>query len=130
MRILLADDNADVRETTRALIEMQGHEVQEAADGAEALAKAQSWKPEVILLDVGMPNLNGYEVARHVRLEPWGKHALLVAITGYGEAEDLKKSCTAGFDAHRVKPADVNELLALFDDWQTRRGHSVPGDAC
>jgi CheY-like chemotaxis protein len=130
MRIVMADDNPDMRATTRALLQLAGHEVQEAQDGADALVKARALKPDAMLLDIGMPGMDGYAVARYVRQEAWGRDIFLVSITGYGEAEDLQKSCEAGFNAHRVKPPDMNELLALLDDWQAKHPQAIPDSAC
>lgn len=89
-------------------------EVYVAHDGPEALDAVKRHRPEIILLDIGLPRMNGYEVARHLRSEPGGDGALLVAVTGYGQDEDIQKSREAGFDEHVVKPPAIETLLRLF----------------
>jgi CheY-like chemotaxis protein len=87
-----------------------GHEVKTAYDGAQALAAAEKWQPDVVLLDIGMPKLNGYEVARQIRQQPWGENMLLIALTGWGQEEDRRRTSEAGFDEHLIKPVDVAML--------------------
>jgi signal transduction histidine kinase len=114
-RILVADDNLDALETLATLLALDGHEVFRARDGEEALAVADRERPEVLLLDIGMPRANGYEVARRIRLEPWGRTITLVALTGWGQDADRRRSEEAGFDLHLTKPVDpkvVSDLLA------------------
>ena len=113
-RILIADDNADALESTMRLLQLKGHEVFTASNGALALAAAERHRPEVALLDVGMPALDGYEVARRIRAEPWGREVTLVAITGWGQDEDRQRSQAAGFDWHLVKPVEAGRLAALL----------------
>ena len=108
------DDNADAAITTQVLLEMRGHEVQTAVDGPSGIKAAQIFKPEVILLDIGLHGMDGYEVARRLRTLPETKKVLLIALSGYGQAEDLRKSKEAGFDYHLLKPADTNQLQALI----------------
>lgn len=113
-RVLVVDDNEDVRVTTASLLELQGHEVASAADGEQALEVAHSWRPEVVLLDIGLPRIDGYEVARRMRRESWGEELFLVAMTGWGQDKDRQLAYEAGFDAHVTKPADpvrLDELL-------------------
>ncbi|MEO8487543.1 MAG: PAS domain S-box protein [Betaproteobacteria bacterium] len=117
-RILIVDDNRDAASSLAMLLEIEGNETFVAHDGAEALAAAERHRPEIVLLDIGLPVLNGYEVARRIREQPWGKHVLLVALTGWGQAEDRRKSREAGFDNHLVKPVDHAALQVLLD---TRR---------
>jgi CheY-like chemotaxis protein len=91
-----------------------GNETQTAHDGLEGFDVAAAFRPHVILLDIGMPKLNGYDTARRIRQEPWGKNVLLVALTGWGQEEDMRRSQEAGFNAHMVKPVDpavLGELL-------------------
>jgi PAS domain S-box-containing protein len=117
LRILVVDDNADAAETTGMLLNTGGNEIKTAHDGIEALDLAQAFRPDVIVLDIGLPKLNGYEVARMIRTQPWGKTTLLVAVTGWGQDEDRKKSRDAGFNAHIVKPLHLDELtryLTMF----------------
>jgi CheY-like chemotaxis protein len=113
-RILLADDNRDALDSLATLLQCDGHEVYTAADGAEALEVAASCHPDVVLLDIGMPKLDGYEVARRIRAEPWGKTAVLIALTGWGQEEDRRRSREVGFDSHLVKPLDPEALSTLL----------------
>jgi PAS domain S-box-containing protein len=114
-RILIADDNKDSAESLSLLLEVTGYETRTAHDGLEALQAAETYRPGVMLLDIGMPKINGYEVARRIREQPWGKDMLLVAITGWGQEEDKRRAREAGFDHHLTKPvslADLEDLLA------------------
>jgi CheY-like chemotaxis protein len=113
-RILLADDNRDALDSLATLLQCDGHEVHTAGDGAEALEVAAQCKPDVVLLDIGMPKLDGYEVARRIRAEPWGKAAVLIALTGWGQDEDRRRSREVGFDSHLVKPLDPEALSSLL----------------
>ena len=113
-RILLADDNRDALDSLATLLQCDGHEVHTAADGAEALEVAAACHPDVVLLDIGMPKLDGYEVARRIRAEPWGKSAVLIALTGWGQDEDRRRSREVGFDSHLVKPLDPEALSTLL----------------
>lgn len=109
-RILVVDDNHDSAESLARLLQLMGHEIAIAYDGLSAMDSAQAFLPEVVLLDVGLPGLDGYEVARRIRAEPWGKTMTLIAATGWGQAEDRRRSRAAGFDYHMVKPVDLDEL--------------------
>jgi CheY-like chemotaxis protein len=113
-RILLADDNQDALDSLAALLQCDGHEVHTAADGLEAFELAASWRPEVMLLDIGMPKLDGYEVARRVRAQPWGSDTVLIALTGWGQDEDRRRSQEVGFNSHLVKPLDLDALAKLL----------------
>lgn len=113
-RILVVDDSPDTAESLALLLRLQKHTVATAHDGAAAFAAAQTFKPEVVLLDIGLPDLDGYQVARRLRALPDGPALLLIAVSGYGRAEDLQRSEDAGFDHHLVKPVDVNQLNALI----------------
>jgi signal transduction histidine kinase len=113
-RILIADDNADALESLARVLQLNGHEVFSACNGSVALQSAERHLPEVALLDVGMPLMDGYEVARRIRAEPWGKGVLLVAVTGWGQESDRRRSREAGFDSHLVKPLDLDELTRLL----------------
>ncbi|HVY79913.1 MAG TPA: response regulator [Steroidobacteraceae bacterium] len=112
--ILLADDNQDALESLAALLQCDGHEVHTAGDGAQALEVAAQCRPHVVLLDIGMPKLDGYEVARRIRAEPWGKAAVLIALTGWGQDEDRRRSREVGFDSHLVKPLDPEALSTML----------------
>jgi len=113
-RILVADDNADALETLATVLELGGHEVFSAANGSLALECAERHLPEVALLDIGMPLLDGYEVARRIRAQAWGKRITLVALTGWGQDSDRRRSQEAGFDSHLVKPLDLDKLTQLL----------------
>ena len=109
-RILVVDDNADSAQSLATLLSIQGHEVRTAGDGMEGLTAAESFRPEVVLLDIGMPRMDGYETARRLRAGPHGQSMLLLALTGWSHDEDRTRSREAGFDEHLVKPVDP-ELL-------------------
>ena len=113
-RILVVDDNRDAAQTLALLLSLDGGQTRVAHDGHEALDVAAQMQPEVVLLDIGLPKLNGYEVAERMRQQPWGEHITLVALTGWGQEEDRRKSAQAGFDAHLVKPVDYDALLRLL----------------
>jgi signal transduction histidine kinase len=114
LRILLADDNADAVELLRDLLELEGHQVEVAANGLAAIEAAESFLPDVAFLDIGMPGLNGYEVARRLRATPALAQARLVAVTGWGTQEDRARSEAAGFDAHLTKPVELDALHAII----------------
>lgn len=114
-RVLVVDDNLDGAASLAALIEILGHEVRTAHDGLEAVAVAEAFRPGLILLDIGMPLMNGYDACRSIRQAPWGQGIVIAALTGWGQDEDKRQSKAAGFDYHLVKPVDpvaVEELLA------------------
>ena len=116
-RILVVDDNHDAADALSILLTLSGNETHLAFDGEEAVQAAEKFRPEVILLDLGMPKLNGYDAARRIREQPWGKDMMLVAMTGWGQDEDRRKTANAGFDAHLVKPVELallTELLAGY----------------
>ena len=109
-------------ETLSMLLELMGNEIRVAYDGEQALAMAKEIEPDVVLLDIGLPKLNGYDLARLIRQEPWGSNPILVAITGWGQTEDIDLSREAGFDHHLVKPVDHDQLLKLI---QKRKSASI-----
>jgi signal transduction histidine kinase/ActR/RegA family two-component response regulator len=112
-RILVVDDNLDSAESMAMMLTLSGHEVAMAHDGMEAVERAREFQPEVAFLDLGMPKLDGYEAARSIRRQSWGKQIMLVALTGWGQQEDKRRSREAGFDAHLVKPIDFGALEEL-----------------
>ncbi|MBY0521931.1 MAG: response regulator [Gemmataceae bacterium] len=113
-RVLVVDDNEDSAETLAMVLKLSGHDVRMAHDGNSAIRLAQAFQPEVVLLDIGLPGMSGIEVARQLRQDPGLKHALIAAITGYGQDSDRQRSEEAGFDAHLVKPIDLDELRSLL----------------
>jgi len=112
--ILIADDNQDALESLALMLRLEGHEVHCASDGEEALALAGLQRPEIVVLDVGMPKLDGCEVARRIRAESWGRGAVLVALTGWGQDVDRRRSREAGFDMHLVKPVDPATICDML----------------
>ena len=114
-RILVVDDNVDAAETLKMMLEASSHQVELAHEGLSALAAARAWGPDVILLDIGLPGLSGYEVAKQIRLIDTLKSVVLVALTGYGQASDRQLSLEAGFDHHLVKPANFRTLEEILD---------------
>ena len=117
-RILVADDNADSASSLAMLLNVMGHETKAVNDGLAALELADRFKPEVVLLDIGMPGLNGLDAARRLRERPWSKNVLLIALTGLGQEQDRLRSEEAGFDAHLVKPVDGGVLDTLLSSWR------------
>ena len=113
-RILVVDDNTDAAESLAALLSINGHETRLAHDGLQAVEEAKEFKPDVVFLDIGMPTLDGHETARRIRQEPWGKNMVLVALTGWGQSEDRRRSQEAGFNHHLVKPADPTVVAKLI----------------
>jgi two-component system CheB/CheR fusion protein len=113
-RVLIADDNRDGAETLKLYLQMQGHTTHLAYTGKESLAVAEAVKPEVAVIDIGMPDMSGYEVAERIRCEAWGKHITLIALTGWGQENDKRRALAAGFDHHCTKPIDPAELERFF----------------
>ena len=117
-RLLVVDDNKDAAESMSMLLEMWGHEVVFAYDGPSALQTAERWQPEAVFLDIGLPGMDGYEVAERLRELPQSKDAVLIAITGYGQEDDRLRSRKAGIDHHLVKPVAPDALRSLIDSLQ------------
>lgn len=113
-RVLVVDDNVDAAESLAMLLEMAGHQVRVAHDGPAAVAAARVHRPQLTVLDIGLPGMNGYEVARRLRADPATQGGTLVAVTGWGQQEDRRRSREAGFDHHRTKPVDPEEILRLL----------------
>jgi signal transduction histidine kinase/DNA-binding response OmpR family regulator len=122
-RVLVVDDNADAADSIAVLLRMEGHEVKTVYDGPQALASSQVFAPSVVVLDVGLPGMNGYEVARRLREMPETRRALFIALTGYGQKEDRSLAAAAGFDHHFIKPADPRAIHAII------ARHEDPGAA-
>ncbi len=113
-RVLVVDDNTDAAESLAALLAIGGHETRLAHDGLQAVEEAKIFQPDVVFLDIGMPELDGHETARRIREQPWGKNMVLVALTGWGQVEDRRRSKEAGFNHHLVKPADPAVVAKLI----------------
>ena len=127
-RILVADDNSDAVEALALQLQLAGHDVRTANDGMEALEVAESFVPQVVLLNLGMPRMDGYETARQIRRRWWGRSATLVALTGWGQAQDRQRTSAAGFDVHLVKPVTEFDLFQAIAS--ARAGQSpAPGPA-
>ncbi len=147
-RILVVDDNDDAAQATAVLLELAGHEVKAVADGHDALASAPIFAPHVVLLDIGLPGIDGYAVARQLRAIDEMRSSCLIALTGYGQPADRERANEAGFDHHLTKPADPDELLRVIQEWlqssataalaapsrssrlRTTRAPARPGFAC
>jgi CheY-like chemotaxis protein len=112
-RILRCDDNADSANTLRLLLESEGHEVFVCYAGLACIEKARSWRPHVVLIDIGLPDVSGYAVAHEIRQMPFGREVILVAFTGYGHPQEVRFGATAGFDAHMTKGTDPMLLVEL-----------------
>jgi CheY-like chemotaxis protein/anti-sigma regulatory factor (Ser/Thr protein kinase) len=114
LRILIVDDNRDGADSLSMMLRIMGNDPRTAYDGEEGVAVARDFRPEVVLLDIGLPRLDGYEACRRIREEAWGKGVVLIAVTGWGQEEDRRRSHEAGFDHHLVKPVDPQELMKLL----------------
>jgi len=126
LRILAVDDNLDLLKSMARLLRFFGHEVRTAADGPSALAEARELQPEVILLDIGLPGMDGYQVAEEIKRDPSLRSSRLIAISGYGQAEDRRRTSQAGFDLHLVKPVDFSELIQTLRELD--QGDPATGD--
>jgi PAS domain S-box-containing protein len=113
-RILIVDDNVDAADSLAMLLEITGNKTYMAHDGVEAVEAIEEHRPEVVLLDIGLPRLTGHEVCRQVRQQPWGKDIVMIALTGWGQEDDRRQSEEAGFNGHLVKPVDYDKLLELL----------------
>jgi signal transduction histidine kinase/ActR/RegA family two-component response regulator len=118
LRILVVDDNSDAVNSLAMLLKTIGSDVRIAHDGEEAVRVAGEFRPDVALLDIGMPKMNGYEAARAIRQQPWGHNVVLIAVTGWGQDEDKRRSKAAGFDHHLVKPVDPNAVMKMLAEWK------------
>jgi CheY-like chemotaxis protein len=115
-RVLIVDDNRDAADSLCQILRLLGHDARAAYDGAEGLALAGASPPDVMLLDIGMPRIDGYTMARKIRETAWGRHVTLIAVTGFGQEEDRRRAFDAGFDHHIVKPVDVIRLQQLLSE--------------
>jgi CheY-like chemotaxis protein len=121
VNVLVVDDNPDAAESLALVLEQAGHRVRVAGDGLAALDAAREVRPDVVLLDLGMPGMNGFEAARRLREDPAARPALLVAVTGWDGDEDRRRTRAAGFAHHLVKPADPEHVLALVSEFAASR---------
>ncbi len=121
-QVLVVDDNRDAADSMAVFLELAGFETQVELDGPGAIDRAATHGPEVVLLDIGLPGLDGYEVARRLRALPGGDRCLLIALTGYGQQDDRRRAHEAGFDVHLVKPADPDAVVELIQEWRHRDG--------
>jgi CheY-like chemotaxis protein len=111
---LIVDDNRDSADTLGMLLRIMGNETRTAYDGQQGLEAASEFRPDVTLLDIGLPKINGHEACRRIREQPWGRAMVLIAVTGWGQEEDLRRSHEAGFDRHLVKPVDTGALMKML----------------
>jgi CheY-like chemotaxis protein len=118
LRVLVIEDNADARDVLQLGLSLAGHQADTAADGAAGLARACATHPDAVLVDIALPDVDGYEVARGIRKE-LGSGPLLIALTGYGRPEDRRRASEAGFDAHVTKPATVEQIVRLLSRERT-----------
>ncbi len=115
-RILVADDNRDAAESLALVLRFSGYEVSIAFNGTEALEVGQRDRPRAAIIDIGMPGMSGHEVARRMRLEAWGRNAVLIALTGWGQEQDKQAAKAAGFDEHLTKPVDPDDVERVLDE--------------
>jgi CheY-like chemotaxis protein/two-component sensor histidine kinase len=120
-RVLVVDDNLDSATSLSMLLELEGHQTVTAHDGISAIAAAEQHRPDIVLLDIGLPRMSGHEVCRHLRERPWGRELVMIALTGWGQSEDRKKSQDAGFDGHLVKPIRYESLAELLSSLPSAR---------
>ena len=126
-RILVVDDNHDSALSLAMMLSIMGHDTRTAHDGESAVTTAESFRPEVVLLDIGLPKLNGYEVAQRIREHEWGTSMFLIAVTGWGQEEDRQRSSEVGLNVHMVKPVEPAALERLFAE--LRRTQAEQGQA-
>jgi CheY-like chemotaxis protein len=112
-RFLVVDDNCDAAALLAVLLQLEGHEVQTAASADEALDRAEQFRPEVVLMDLEMPGIDGFEASRRIRAQPWGNTVLIAALTGWGGEAARRRAREAGVDLHFIKPVDTASLLAI-----------------
>ena len=113
-RVLIVDDNQDAATTLALILKLTGNESHTRFDGQAGVEAAESLRPQVVILDISMPGMDGYQACRYIREQPWGKAMLLIALSGYGQADDIQRSIETGFDRHLVKPVDLPALKELL----------------
>jgi len=121
LRILIVDDNKDGADSLAMVLKMMGNDTRTAYDGKEGVELAGEFRPEVVLFDIGMPKLNGYEACRLIRKQPWGRKVIVIAVTGWGQEDDRQRSHDAGFDHHMVKPVDPQVLMKMLAGLQVAK---------
>lgn len=114
LRILIVDDNRDGADSLEMMLRILGNETRTAYDGQSGVEIAEEFRPDVVLLDIGLPRLNGYQACRYLREQPWGQTMILIAVTGWSQEEDRRRSEEAGFDHHLVKPVDSAALMKML----------------
>jgi two-component system CheB/CheR fusion protein len=119
-RVLLTDDNLDALESLAMLLSLEGHTVYTASNGEQSLVHAEQHQPDVALVDISMPGMDGYEVARRIRAQPWGRSIMLVALSGYGPDSEESRFRDAGFDSHLLKPVEIDQLTRLLTQAPSR----------
>jgi len=124
-RVLIVDDNRDGAESLATLLAMSGHHTHMVHDGLEALEAAERFRPDLVLLDIGIPKLNGYDACRRIRKQPWGKDMVVVAVTGYGQESDIRSSREAGFDHHLIKPVDFRSIAKVLAGLPARQASEL-----
>jgi CheY-like chemotaxis protein len=127
LKILVVDDNRDAADTCAMLLEASGHHVQTAYTGRRALELARTFRPHALLLDIGLPDIDGYKLAEQVRATPWGRSAILVAVTGWGQEQDRQRAVAAGFDQHLVKPISAETVESLLQSLAQGAAAPQPG---
>jgi CheY-like chemotaxis protein len=123
-RILIVDDYPNAAERLARFLKRSGDEVQTANDGLHGIAVAEKFRPEFVLIDIGLPDLNGHEVAERIRKRPWGREMVLIAVTGWAQDEDRQRSREAGFDAHLAKPVSTGDLAKVLASFSRKDGAS------
>lgn len=124
-RILVVDDVADAAASLSMICEMYGAQARTARDGVEALAHGAEFLPEVVLMDISMPHMDGYEAARRIREQSWGAHVILIALTGWGRKADVDAALAAGFDGHLLKPVETDAMVRLIAQLSAKRSSSA-----
>jgi CheY-like chemotaxis protein len=120
-RILVVDDLLDAASSLAVVCELYGAEARVARDGREALAVGATFRPDVVLMDISMPHMDGYEAARHIRAAEWGKNLVLIALTGWGRQGDIEAAISAGFDGHLLKPVGAEAMISLISSLRAKR---------
>lgn len=124
-RMLVVDDNRDSANSMAKFLKLRGHDVRTAHDGVEAVEAAELFRPEIILMDIGMPKLNGLDATCRIRAHPWGRSMVIIALTGWGLEEDKIRSHDAGCDGHLVKPVDISDLEKVLEELATESNSRI-----